>query len=101
MRSRRASVTGTGRQEFGMRTRSRRVDDEHRPCVCDTSLSGELCVTCAPSSLILITRVFTPLCPRRGRRDSYRVGRGSASDASGNLSVAPLPSPLLGQESFA
>ena len=51
--------------------------------------------------------VFTSTCPRRGQRDSYRAGRGSAaacqrrsflhSDNSGSRCVKPLPNPLLGQ----
>jgi general secretion pathway protein I len=51
--------------------------------------------------------VFTSTCPRRGRRDSYRAGRGSTpayqrrsflhSDNSGSRCVKPLPNPLLGQ----
>jgi general secretion pathway protein I len=51
--------------------------------------------------------VFTSPCPRRGRRDSYRDGRGATaahsprlflhSDDSGLRDVKPLPNPLLGQ----
>ena len=60
-------------------------------------------------SLLLSARVcvFTSPCPRRGRRDSYRDGRGATaahsrrlflhSDNSGPREVKPLPNPLLGQ----
>jgi len=51
--------------------------------------------------------IFTSPCPRRGRRDSYRDGRGATaahprrlflhSDNSGPRDVRPLPNPLLGQ----
>src|SRR4029077_1550767 len=51
--------------------------------------------------------VFTSPCPRRGRRDSCRDGRGSTlahprclflrSASSGRRCVKPLPNPLLGQ----
>ena len=52
-------------------------------------------------------RLFASLCPRRGRRDSYRDGRGSTpahppclflhSGNSGLRCVKPFPNPLLGQ----
>src|SRR5260370_26863488 len=61
------------------------------------------------SSLLSSSRVrfFTSTCPSRGRRDSYRDGRGSTaahplrlflhSDNSGSRDLKPVPDPLLGQ----